>query len=142
MALIAFEIFAPGLVLASTGVLCLIASVLVGYQTLGTAAGTALLLGEIIVLVVGGRRWIQWFPKSRFGQKLVLQHTVGVSAEVENKELLQTQTGTVISACRPSGVAEFAKQRYDVISEGAFLPVGQAVKVVAIEGPKIIVRSV
>ena len=52
------------------------------------------------------------------------------------------EVGVVVHQLRPSGVIEMADgKRLDVVSEGAFIPVGQKVKVIAIEGRRILVRS-
>lgn len=142
VALIWFEIFVPGMILASSGTLCLIASVVLGYKVLGVLGGTALLVFEVLGFYAGASRWVHWFPKTKMGRQMVLHTTTGAPPKIENKDALLQQTGEIVSACRPSGIAEFAKQRYDVMSEGGFLPAGQKVKVIAVEGNKIVVRAV
>lgn len=141
-ALISFEIFVPGMILATAGTLCLVASLVVAFRLYGPLLGVALLLFEVLAFVAAATRWVSWFPKTRMGRNIVLHSTTGTAAQVDNKAELLQQTGTVISTCRPAGIAEFAKERYDVISEGAFLEPGQAVKVVSVEGNKITVRAV
>lgn len=141
-ALIWFEIFVPGMVLATAGILCLAASLILTFKLYGALLGVALLALEILAFIVAASRWVKWFPKTAMGRQVVLHTTSGTAAKIENADSLLEQTGVIVSTCRPSGIAEFAKQRYDVISEGAFLPAGQAVKVIAVEGSKIIVRAV
>ncbi|PAW79764.1 MAG: hypothetical protein B9S32_00105 [Verrucomicrobia bacterium Tous-C9LFEB] len=140
-ALIWFEIFVPGMVLAASGTLCLVASVILTFKLYGPLLGIALLAFEILAFIVIASRWVAWFPKTKMGREVVLHTASGTAAQVDNKEALLQQSGVTISICRPSGIAEFAKQRYDVISEGSFLAAGQTVKVVAVEGNKIIVRA-
>jgi len=142
IALIWFEIFVPGMVLAASGILCLAASLVLTFKLYGTLLATALFVFEVLAFIVAASRWVRWFPKTAMGRKIVLHTTSGTPAELENKDALLEQTGVTVSICRPSGIAEFAKQRYDVISEGSFLPAGQTVKVVAVEGNKIIVRAI
>ena len=48
--------------------------------------------------------------------------------------------GITISELRPSGFIEIDGERVDALSEGNFIPKGTSVKVVKIEGSKIIVR--
>jgi membrane-bound serine protease (ClpP class) len=43
---------------------------------------------------------------------------------------------------RPAGIAEIEGNRVDVVSEGGFVPVGQMIKVVKVEGSRIIVQTV
>lgn len=52
------------------------------------------------------------------------------------------QTGIVVHPLRPAGVIELASgERLDVVSEGAFIPAGQRVKIIAVEGRRILVRA-
>jgi membrane-bound serine protease (ClpP class) len=43
---------------------------------------------------------------------------------------------------RPSGTANINGQRVDVVTEGGLIERGTAVKVVAVEGSRIVVRAV
>lgn len=140
--LLAFEVFVPGMILATAGTLCLASSVVITFKLYGPLLGVTLLIFEVLAFIAVASRWIHWFPKSKFGRQIILHSTSGDEPQIDNKEELLQQTGTVVATCRPSGIAEFAKRRYDVISEGSFLATGQAVKVIAVEGSKIIVRAV
>jgi len=48
--------------------------------------------------------------------------------------------GITISELRPSGIVEIDGERIDAISEGVFIPKNTSIKVVKVEGSKIIVR--
>lgn len=48
--------------------------------------------------------------------------------------------GTTVSELRPSGFIEIDGKRIDALSEGNFIPKGTSIKVVRVEGSKIIVR--
>ncbi len=52
------------------------------------------------------------------------------------------KTGITISELRPSGIIEIDGRRLDALSEGVFIPRESTVKVVRVEGSKIIVRRV
>ena len=52
------------------------------------------------------------------------------------------KTGVAISELRPSGIIEIDGERLDALSEGVFIPKGTTIKVVRVEGSKIIVRRV
>jgi membrane-bound serine protease (ClpP class) len=43
--------------------------------------------------------------------------------------------------CRPSGTAQFDGERYDVVSEGLTILQDRPVKVVRVEGNRVIVRE-
>ena len=51
------------------------------------------------------------------------------------------QTGLAVTSLRPSGTAEIDGQRIDVVSEGGFIALGTEVKVVKVEGTRVVVRS-
>ena len=50
------------------------------------------------------------------------------------------QTGRTLTALRPAGVVEVAGERVDAVSEGSWIPAGVAVRVIRVEGRKVVVR--
>jgi membrane-bound serine protease (ClpP class) len=50
--------------------------------------------------------------------------------------------GQALTTLRPAGMAVIGNERFDVITEGEFISAGERVKVVRVEGRKIIVRRV
>ncbi|MBX9578711.1 MAG: hypothetical protein K2X87_00240 [Gemmataceae bacterium] len=50
--------------------------------------------------------------------------------------------GTANTPLRPAGVARFGDEFRDVLSDGGFIPAGARVQVIAVEGPKIVVKEV
>jgi CheY-like chemotaxis protein len=61
--------------------------------------------------------------------------------EFEMGELLH-RTGVTITRLRPSGTAFINGKRTDVVTEGGPVDRGASIKVVAVEGPRVIVREV
>ena len=55
---------------------------------------------------------------------------------------LMGMIGTASTPLRPSGTARFGDEFRDVLSDGGFIPAGARVQVIAIEGPKIVVKEV
>ena len=49
------------------------------------------------------------------------------------------QTGTAITLLRPSGKADIDGQRYDVVTQGDFVPKGSRIRVATIKGTRIVV---
>jgi membrane-bound ClpP family serine protease len=60
----------------------------------------------------------------------------------EDRQYLLGQVGTTLSVLRPSGIAQFGEQRHDVVSEGNIIPKGAKVKVMRVEGMRVVVRKV
>jgi membrane-bound ClpP family serine protease len=51
------------------------------------------------------------------------------------------KSGIARSDLRPTGIAEIAGQRYDVVSQGDFIDAGSSIKVIATENYRIIVAK-
>jgi membrane-bound serine protease (ClpP class) len=134
------ETVLPGMIAGIAGFLCVIGGVIAGYKELGTPTGHYILLGTTLVLAAGTVTWFRVFPNSRFARVFISQHAVG-NLGVEDLTLLH-QTGTALSHLRPSGMALINGHRVDVVTEGGMIERGAPVKVVAIEGMRVVVRAV
>lgn len=133
------ETVLPGMVAGVLGALCLIAGVVVGYQEFGAAIGSWILLGTLVGLLIGFLLWVKYFPTSRFGR---LYASAGVVGDIgtERPELVG-QSGVTHTALRPAGVAIIGGQRVDVVTEGAMIERGETVRVIAVEGMRVVVRK-
>jgi membrane-bound serine protease (ClpP class) len=80
-----------------------------------------------------------WFPKSAMGQKLASSSAVG-DLGIDLSQLLN-QTGSAYTDLRPSGKAVIGDDRVDVVTEGAFIEKDHPVRVVAVEGKRVVVRE-
>ncbi|MEO6184573.1 MAG: NfeD family protein [Verrucomicrobiota bacterium] len=138
--LIILETILPGLVAGIIGFCCLIAGVYFAYERLGAATGNWVLMGVAVGLVVGAICWLKYFPKSRLARPLVSRSAIG-DIGAEQPDLLN-QTGTAYTNLRPSGTALIDGKRIDVVSEGALIDKGTPIKVIAIEGMRVVVRAV
>jgi len=138
--LLFLETLLPGLIAGVLGFLCLVAAVILGYRDFGYQTGTLILAGVLVGLLIGTWCWLKFFPDSRMARKFISQGSVG-ELGVEKPELLHG-TGTALTQLRPSGVALINGQRVDVVTEGGLIERGAAVRVVAVEGARIVVREV
>ncbi|MFS8065659.1 MAG: NfeD family protein, partial [Byssovorax sp.] len=48
--------------------------------------------------------------------------------------------GIALSPLRPSGIAEIAGKRTDVVSDGAYVPSGEPIEVIRLDENRIVVR--
>jgi membrane-bound serine protease (ClpP class) len=133
------ETVLPGMIAGILGFLCLIAGVAVGYTQFGTPTGHYILLGVVAGLVAGTLVWLKILPDSRFARIFISDQTVG-DLNVEQPSLLH-QTGNALSNLRPSGMALIAGKRVDVVTEGTMIEKGAPIKVVALEGLRVVVRA-
>ena len=137
--LLFLETLLPGMVAGIIGFICLMAAVVIGYSDYGYQTGTLILAGVLVGLLIGVWAWLKFFPESRVAKRFISKGAVG-DLGVEKPELLNG-TGTALTQLRPSGVATINGQRLDVVTEGGLIERGTAVKVVAIEGSRIVVRE-
>lgn len=133
------ETVLPGLVAGIIGFCCLVAGVITAYASFGPATGNTVLGITLAGLVLGGIAWIQFFPTSRLGQLFVAKNTVG-NLGATRPELLE-KTGSAITNLRPSGTAMIDGKRVDVVTEGNMIERGTPVRVVAVEGLRVVVRT-
>jgi membrane-bound serine protease (ClpP class) len=138
--LLILETILPGLIAGTIGLGCLIAAIYFAYDRMGMRTGNAVLLGVCVALIVGTICWLKYFPNSRLARPLVSKSAIG-SIGTDRPELLN-QTGTALTTLRPSGTAVIGGKRVDVVTEGALLQKGTAIKVVAIEGLRVVVRAI
>jgi membrane-bound serine protease (ClpP class) len=138
IALLALETVLPGLVAGLAGFACLVAAVVAAYARLGPETGNWVLFALTGGLVVAAVLWVRYFPNSRLGSLFVTRGTVG-DLNVGKPELVG-QTGTALSNLRPSGIALIGGKRVDVVTEGGMVERGASVKVLAVEGLRVVVR--
>ena len=138
--LLLLETVLPGMIAGIAGVICLVAGVVSAYDQFGAATGNVVLFWTLIGLLIGTVLWFRYFPQSRAGQIFVAK---GVSGDngVGRDELVG-QSGTALTNLRPSGTAVINGQRVDVVTEGNLIESGTAVKVVAVEGLRVVVRAI
>jgi len=134
-----FEILLPGMVLGACAVLSLIASVTVAYST-NTNHGNIFLIIALVSLAVFVIGFVYWFPNSYMGRKVTSTSIVG-DLGIDLSGLIN-QTGSAYTNLRPSGTAVIGSQRVDVVTEGAMIDKDTAVRVVAVEGNRVVVREI
>jgi membrane-bound serine protease (ClpP class) len=137
--LLLLETVLPGMVAGIVGCLCLGLGVFLTYARFGPGVGNFVLVGVVAGLVLLAVLWVRFFPESRMGRMFITRRTVG-NLGVEKPELVN-QTGTTLTILRPSGTAVINGQRVDVVTEGDWLEAGTPVKVIAVEGLRIVIRA-
>ena len=137
LALLFFEILLPGLILGTCAFLTLAASVFVGYTE--TEYGH-LFLGITVVSITTAIIWfIKYFPNTKMGRQLASTSKVG-DLGIDFTDLIN-QTGMAYTDLRPSGKATIGDHRLNVVTEGSFIEKDNSVKVIAVEGNRVVVRK-
>jgi len=100
----------------------------------------ALLSAFILIFLIA-----RFLPKSKVFSRLVLQHEEkadqGFVSYPSIKELIGKE-GTALTTLRPAGSAELDGQRYDVMADWEYIPQGSKIKVIRVEGIKVVVKEI
>jgi len=141
--LIAVELFIPGGILGTFGVLAILAAIGVGFQVFGTEGGLYSALGLLFGGMVFFGLWVKYCPKSRIGSWFTLKEDGrDFKSYDESLNVLLNKTGTAQSDLRPAGIALIGKEKFDVVSEAGFIPRGSSIKVVQVTGNRVVVRQI
>ncbi len=138
------EIFIPGGILGIAGVILLSAGLFMTADSAlkGVAYVCTFLLVLGILISLSFR-----FPKTRkfwsnFSLKDKQSSGEGYLAPVEDLDKYIGSEGVALSPLRPAGTADFNGIRLDVVTEGGFIEKNSPVKVIAVEGTRVIVRKI
>ena len=137
--LLLLETVLPGMIAGIIGLLCIIVGVVESFIVFGPETGTYVMAGVVVALMFGTFLWLKFLPESRAGRVFASHQTVG-DIGTERPELVG-KAGTALTPLRPSGTAVINGQRVDVVTEGAMIDRDTPVKVVAVEGMRVVVRA-
>jgi len=153
LGLLALEVFVlPGFGIAGVlGIVCVVAALVltlvglpldVAFQTGALREPLGRVTAALVVTVVLMLLALRVLPRSRAGRGLVLASSAASSEGFVAHDTSRWlgQVGLSESELRPAGVARFGAERVDVVSEGPFVARGVAVRVVLVEGVRVVVR--
>ena len=138
--LLFLETILPGLIAGAIGLLLLAFAVGYAYLEIGLRAGNLTLFLVCFLLILAMILWIKYFPDSAVARLFVSTSTVG-NIEAGKPELLD-QAGIAFTDLRPAGTALINGKRVDVVTEGGFVMKDTPVKVIEVEGMRVVVRPV
>ncbi|MBD8003613.1 NfeD family protein [Bacillus norwichensis] len=142
--LIAAEIFVAGGILGILGTVAVIGSMFLAGENvvqMGMSIVTALILAFILIIIM-----LKVFGKRvNIFRKFILNDSTntesGYVSNVNRLELIGRE-GVTVTPLRPSGTVKIDDERLDVVAEGSFIENDTAVKVVKVEGSRIVVRPI
>lgn len=138
--LVLLETILPGLVAGVLGFICIVIGVGMAYMRFDLQTANTILTIVMAAGVIGTVLYIKYFPESRIAHLFVSKRAIG-DIGTENPSLVH-QTGESLTKLRPSGTAVINGKRVDVVADGAFIDAGQPIKVIAVEGLRVVVRAV
>ncbi len=147
LAAIIIEFFVPAAgIIGIVGIGSIIGGIILAYINYGTTIGTIYLLSALIIVPVVVIFYFRRFPESFMGKRLILHDSQkqkdGFTSYTEDKySSLINKNGESLTTLRPAGSVKIENKKYSVVTSGEFIDKGQNVKVVKIEGSRIIVRE-
>lgn len=140
--LVITETFVPGGVVGAVGIVLVLIGVVAGF-THGVTMGFGLLAGAVVVGILLFYLWMKFFPKSIVGRKVILQQDASTwhGWDTENPALFG-RLGTTSAPLHPTGIAVIEGKRIDVVTRGEMVEAGRKVRVIEVEGNRVVVAEV
>ena len=144
--LLVTEMFIPGFGIAGlTGILLEAAAVVITYLQSGPGPALVVLLIALSVAALALTLSLRSAARGKLSRsKLFLQGKEsaeeGYSA-TEDLNVFLGRSGKALTPLRPSGMAEFDEVRLSVLTGGEFIPEGSPVRIIRVEGGKVIVKG-
>lgn len=142
--LIVAEFFVAGGILGLLGVGAIIGSLFMAGFDVGQMAMSISI--AFLVAIIAAVVLFKWIGLERgFFKHIILRDSttteLGYVSTANRLELIGLE-GTAITTLRPSGTALFDGERLDVVSEGAFIERDAPIKIIKVEGSRIVVREI
>lgn len=120
---------------------------IVGVILTATSVRDVVVLIVFIISVLGIALTIvlKSVTKGRLSKTLILHETQKKESGytgTEDLEYFVGQEGITITILRPAGTADFSGIKMDVVSEGEFISKDKNVKIIKVEGRRIVVREI
>jgi membrane-bound serine protease (ClpP class) len=102
------------------------------------------LAGSVALTIIGALAITAFLPKTKVFGTFVLSESqkreLGYSSHASHEELVGKE-GVALTTLRPSGTALIDDERVDVVSDGGYIEANKPIRVVRIEGIRIIVKE-
>jgi membrane-bound ClpP family serine protease len=145
--LLILEAFMPGFGAPGiTGVILEVITLVMTWFEHGPVATLAMLLIVLLVLAIAISTSLRSITKGRLSKSSL------INAETESNEdgyraiqdmaVFMNKEGVASTVLRPAGIADFEGVRLNVSSEGDYIPAGTKVRIIKVEGAKILVRAI
>ena len=149
--LFALELFViPGFgIVGILGLLALLGALVM--STLGAGSHSGFVLWAVArmgfslaLAIVLTALFLKFLPKLPIGRKLILSTELdtseGFSSAPPSDYQWLGRTGLAHSTLRPAGIADFQGHRVDVVSDGEFIDAGAPIRVLHVDGNRIVVQ--
>lgn len=148
---IIIELFVPAAgIIGILGLGSIIGGIVTVYIYHGSLLGSIFLAGAVIATPIAMAAYFKYFPRSFMGRWLILNKDTkegedsaseGASGDDGRLRELLGKEGVTTTTLRPAGTALISNRKYSVFTSGEFIDKGLAIKVVRVEGNRILVRK-
>ena len=145
--LLVLEAFMPGFGLPGiSGIVMEIVAIALTWVNHGPVAALGLTIIVLSLIAIAISMSLRSATKGRLSRsKIILKERENNEAGYRSAEDMQVflgKEGETTTVCRPTGMAEFDGVKLNVVSEGEFIPAGTRVRIVLVEGSRIVVRVI
>ena len=137
--LLLVEPLLPHLIAGTVGLIFWAIAVFLIYGRYGSAAGHWSLVAVLAVGLAGAWWYLRRLPATLVGRSV--QSDRIIPPETAAKSHLLGSEGLALTPLRPGGMAQFGPDRVDVITSGEPLEKGDRIRVVSVDGSRILVRA-
>ena len=145
--LLVLEAFMPGFGLPGiSGIVMEIVAIALTWVNHGPVAALGLTIIVLSLIAIAFSMSLRSATRGRLSRsKIILKERENNEAGYRSAEDMQVflgKEGETTTVCRPTGMAEFDGVKLNVVSDGEFLPAGTRVRIVQVEGSRIVVRVI
>ena len=142
--LVIIELFVIGAIIGIIGISLIILSIIMLGDNI-----LLMLLNVVIASILAIIEWVilvKWFKrKIPFLDKVVLKDSTNSEAGYrshDDRSHLVGQTARTVTDLRPAGIITLDNERIDAVSDGAFILRNKEVKILEVEGSRVVVREI
>ncbi len=135
-ALLMCELVMPSALMGTVGLAAMVVAIVHAFKTNGFIVGSLLSL-----LTVVGAPMALYHGFKRLALKKTLDDKEGCISAGEDLSKLVNEEGVAITPLHPSGTARLIGRRIDVITEGDMIDSGARIRVLKVEGARVVVKK-
>jgi len=140
--LLSMEIYVPGGVLGTAGIVFLILSIVLSFISVSVQFGFFMLFLVSLSIGIAFYLALKYFPGSKIGKMLFLSRNIDSNvAEESSSAGLLGKKGIALTDLRPSGTAKIDGRRLDVVTQGDYIQKNDTIEIIEVEGNRIVVKK-
>jgi membrane-bound serine protease (ClpP class) len=136
------ELFIPGGIVGLIGGALIVVSIVSAFSVWGVFGGGCLLTGAFIFGTIALYISIKYLPKSYMGRIMFLSKTEKHFASSGDYSEYVGKEGITKTRLRPSGKVIIENKVLDVVTDGIYLRKGEKIKVMEVEGSRVVVKRI